>query len=99
MSRFRGAPGNRRRSLDTSKGSFGDAHGMFERLPHLRRLAIAVPERPQARLQQGIFVVLLERDPLDAFPLLEERQLDAARNVGIADDGLGLLTLGAGIEI
>src|SRR5262245_6112330 len=43
-----------------------DAHGLLERPPHLGWLAVAVPKCLQARLEQGIFLVVLERDPFDA---------------------------------
>src|SRR5713226_2073681 len=57
--------------------SHPDAHRLLEGAAHLRRLAVAVPERSEARLEQGILLVLLERDAFDAFFFLEVGQLDA----------------------
>src|SRR5262249_17121157 len=76
-----------------------DAPGLFGRPPHLARLAVAGAKRLQARLEQGIFLVVLERDSLDAFLFLEVRQLDAFRHVRVADDRLRIATLGDGVEI
>src|SRR5262249_17798911 len=76
-----------------------DAHGLLERPPHLGRLAVAVPKCLQARLEQGILLVVLERDPLDGLLFLEVRQLDASRHVRVADDRLRIAALGDGVEI
>src|SRR5262249_28668693 len=91
------AQGQRRRGV--SIPLLPRAQGLFERPPHLGRLAVAVPKRLQARLEQGIFLVVLERDPLDAFFFLEVRQLDAFGHVRVADDRLRIAALGDGVEI
>src|SRR5262249_39471367 len=75
------------------------APGLLERPPHVRRLAVAVAKCPQARLEQRVFLVILERDPLDALLFLEEGQLDALRHVRVADDRLRIAALGDGVEI
>src|SRR5437588_7119972 len=76
-----------------------DAHRLLEGAAHFRRLAVAVPKGFQARLEQGIIFVLLEREAFHALLLLEERQLDAARQIGVADNGLGIAALRNGVEI
>src|SRR5712691_132697 len=76
-----------------------DAHGLLEGAPHLRRLAIAMAERLQAGLEQRIFLVVLERNALDALFFLEIGQLDAFGQVRAADDRLGIAALRDGVEI
>src|SRR5262249_36047812 len=76
-----------------------DPHRLLERPAHLRRLAEAVAERPQARLQQRILLVVLEHDAFGHFLLLVEGQIDAPGEVGAADDRLGVAALGDGVEI
>ena len=70
-----------------------DTHGLFERAANLWGLAVAVPKCLEARVQQRIFVVLLERDTVHALLFLEVRQLHAFGDVRIANDRLRIAPL------
>src|SRR5262249_42517478 len=48
---------------------------------------------------QGVSLVVLKRNPLDAFLFLEEGQLDAIGDVRVADDRLGIATLRDRVEV
>src|SRR6266487_2816089 len=75
------------------RGSVGDAHGLFERPPHLGGLAVAVPKRFEPRLQQRLFIVVLERAAFDAFLPLEVGQFDAFGEIRVTDDRLRVAAL------
>src|SRR5262245_54268124 len=79
--------------------SVGDPHGLLAGPANLGRLAVAVPERPHAGLRQGVLVEFLDRDPFDALPLLQVRQLHASGDVRAADDRLRLAALGDRVEV
>ena len=53
-----------------------DTHGLLERAADLWGLAVAVPKCLEARVQQRIFVVLLERDTIHALLFLESQLPD-----------------------
>src|SRR4051794_22500816 len=71
-------------------GLLRDAHRLLEGAAHLGGLTIAVAEALQADLEERIILVLRERDAFHAGLLGDVGQIDTARHVGVADDGLRL---------
>src|SRR5258708_240592 len=75
------------------------AHRLLEGATHVGRLAVAVPEGFEPGFEQGIFLMLLEGEAFHALPFMKERQLNAFRDIRIADDGLRVASLRNGVEI
>src|SRR6516164_1291288 len=75
-----------------------DSHGFFEGAAYLHRLPGAMAKGLEPRLEQGIVLVFFERDAFDARLLGDVRQLDRARNIGIANHRLRLGALGHRIQ-
>src|ERR1019366_285180 len=88
-------PSGRERNRTGFCSSRTYAYGLIEGAAHLRRLAVLPAEIIEARLEDRDGLELRAGDAFDAAPALHVRQFDAARDVRVADDALGL---GAGRE-
>src|ERR1700692_2821668 len=66
------------------------AYGLLEGAANIGRLAVLPSKAPQARPQARYGLEVLQRDPFDAALAFHIRQLDASRDIRVADDALGL---------